>query len=158
MRLFRYIYILVFVVWTGVSAYAFPQTKQTSAWTTTPQTNKDVRPSYQFRSTSTYTSVVGDKNIFFTSKQEDNTPAIIGNIPYPSMAYTTSGSRPLYAGPKRAYRGGGMDDEEDDDDPWGDPMGSVDTPVGEPWVLLLMALVFLIAKNGRFRCKNAQKE
>ena len=25
-------------------------------------------------------------------------------------------------------------------------------------LLLLMALVFLIAKNGRFRCKNAQKE
>ena len=145
MRLFRYIYILVFVVWTGVSAYAFPQSKQPSAWTTTPQTSKDVRPSYQFRSTSTYTSVVGDKHIFFTSKQEANTPAIIGNIPYPSMAYTTSGSRPLYAGPKRAYRGG-------------DPMGSVDTPVGEPWVLLLMALVFLIAKNGKFRCKNAQKE
>lgn len=154
MRLFRYIYILVFAIWTGVSAYAFPQAKQTSTWSITPKTSKDVRPSYQFRSTSTYTSVVGDKNIFFTSKQEDNTPAIIGNIPYPSMAYTTSGSRPLYAGPKRAYRG--MDD--DDDDPEGDPMGSFDTPVGEPWLLLLMALVFLIAKNGRFRYKNAQKE
>lgn len=152
MRLFRYIYILVFAVWIGVPVHAFPQLKQPSAWTTTPQTSKDVRPSYQFRSTSTYTSVVGDKNIFFTSKQEDNTPAIIGNIPYPSMAYTTSGSRPLYAGPKRAYRGG-----MDDDDPEGDPMGSFDTPVGEPWLLLLMALVFLIAKNGRFRCKNAQK-
>ena len=156
MRLFRYIYILVFAVWTGVSAYAFPQLKQPSAWTTTPQRSKDLRPSYQFRSTSTYTSVVGDKNIFFTSKQEDNTPAIIGNIPYPSMAYTTSGSRPLYAGPKRAYRGG-MDDEEEDD-PAGDPTGYIDTPVGEPWVLLLMALVLKIEKNGRFRCKNAQKE
>ncbi len=148
MRLFRYIYTLVFVVWTGVSAYAFPQSKQPSAWTTTPQTSKDVRPSYQFRSTSTYTSVVGDKNIFFTSKQEDNTPAIIGNIPYPSMAYTTSGSRPLYSGPNYARRSW---DEE------GEEIGLINTPVGEPWVLLLMALVFLIAKNGKFRCKNAQK-
>ena len=153
MRLFRYIYILVFAVWIGVPVHAFPQLKQPSAWTTTPQTSKDVRPSYQFRSTSTYTSVVGDKNIFFTSKQDDNTPAIIGNIPYPSMAYTTSGSRPLYSGP--LYSGPNYARRSWDEE--GEEIGLINTPVGEPWVLLLMALVFLIAKNGKFRCKNAQK-
>ena len=138
MRQMRYTCIIALLVWAGVSAFALPQTKQPSAWSTTYKTSKDLQPSYQFRSTSAYTSVVGEGNIFFTSKQEKNTPSIIGNIPYPSMAYASSGSKPLYSGPRRSPW---------DEDPTDDPVGAV--PVGEPWILLIMAILYMVYKKAK---------
>jgi len=139
MRRLRYTYLLIFIVWAGASAFALPQPKQPSAWSTTPKTSKDLQPSYQFRSTSAYKSVVGEGNIFFTKKQETNTPAIIGDIPYPSMATTTSGKHPLYSKPRRESA------NPWDEDPTGDPVGAV--PVGEPWVLILMAVLYIFYTN-----------
>ena len=78
---------------------------------------------YQFHSTSSYPSVVGTSNIFFI--EEATTPV---------------GSPTPYHAPHR-IRKGGIDDE--DDDPAGDPQGYIDTPVGEPWVLVLMAILYL---------------
>lgn len=105
-----------------------------SAWRTTPTLSEDIRPAYQFQSTSTFATTT-------------------------HVTVYTPGSGTPYGAPYRQFKGGDIDEEEDPEgDPSGDPQGYIDTPVGEPWVLLLMALVFLIAKNGRFRCKNAQKE
>ena len=97
-----------------------------SAWRTTPTLSEDIRPAYQFHSTSTF-------------------------APTTHVTVYTPGSGTPYGAPYRQSKGGGIDEEE------GDEVGLINTPVGEPWVLLLMALVFLIAKNGKFRCKNAQK-
>ena len=105
---------------------AYQPATQPSAWRTTPTLSEDIRPAYQFQSTSTF-------------------------APTTHVTVYTPGSGTPYGAPYR-QRKGGIDDEE------GDEVGLINTPVGEPWVLLLMALVFLIAKNGRFRCKNAQKE
>ncbi len=105
---------------------AYQPATQPSAWRTTPTLSEDIRPAYQFQSTSTFAT----------------TTHVTVYIP---------GSGTPYGAPYR-QRKGGIDDEE------GDEVGLINTPVGEPWVLLLMALVFLIAKNGKFRCKNAQKE
>ena len=105
---------------------AYQPATQPSAWRTTPTLSEDIRPAYQFQSTSTFATTT-------------------------HVTVYTPGSGTPYGAPYR-QRKGGIDDEE------GDEVGLINTPVGEPWVLLLMALVFLIAKNGRFRCKNAQKE
>ena len=105
---------------------AYQPATQPSAWRTTPTLSEDIRPAYQFQSTSTF-------------------------APTTHVTVYTPGSGTPYGAPYR-QRKGGIDDEE------GDEVGLINTPVGKPWVLLLMALVFLIAKNGRFRCKNAQKE
>jgi hypothetical protein len=40
-------------------------------------------------------------------------------------------------------RRGGMDDEEED--PEGDPVGTINTPVGEPLILLIFALLYFFA-------------
>lgn len=105
---------------------AYQPATQPSAWRTTPTLSEDIRPAYQFQSTSTFATTT-------------------------HVTVYTPGSGTPYGAPYR-QRKGGIDDEE------GDEVGLINTPVGEPWVLLLMALVFLIAKNGKFRCKNAQKE
>ena len=75
-----------------------------------------------FRSTSAYPSVVGESNIFF--KEKTTTPV---------------GSPTPYYTPFRVRKG--IDDEEDD--PQGDPQGYIDTPIGEPLILLFFALAFL---------------
>lgn len=82
-------------------------------------------PSYQFRSTSSCTSVVGASAIY----QPEVTPA--------------------FSAPSRPRRSG-----------WGDPeseneqeLGQVDTPIGEPIVLLLMALLYAV---GRYFAKRKQ--
>ena len=105
---------------------AYQPATQPSAWRTTPTLSEDIRPAYQFQSTSTFATTT-------------------------HVTVYTPGSGTPYGAPYR-QRKGGIDDEE------GDEVGLINTPVGEPWVLLLMALVFLIAENGKFRCKNAQKE
>ena len=105
---------------------AYQPATQPSAWRTTPTLSEDIRPAYQFQSTSTFATTT-------------------------HVTVYTPGSGTPYGAPYR-QRKGGIDDEE------GDEVGLINTPVGEPWVLVLMALVFLIAKNGKFRCKNAQKE
>ena len=110
---------------------AYQPATQPSAWRTTPTLSEDIRPAYQFQSTSTF-------------------------APTTHVTVYTPGSGTPYGAPYRQRKG--IDDEEEDPGGDGAEVGQIPTPVGEPWVLLLMALVFLIAKNGKFRCKNAQKE
>ena len=82
-----------------------------------------------FRSTSSCPSVVGNSNIF-----------------YSEGATTPVGSPTPYYVPSRV-RKGDMDDEEDD--PQGDPQGFIDTPVGEPLILLLLAFLYILYRRTR---------
>lgn len=81
-----------------------------------------------FRSTSTYQSVVGESNIF--SSEEATTP--VGS---PTPYYTPFRSRK------------GVDDED------GDEVGVIDTPIGEPLILLLFACAYIAyLAYHRYRC------
>jgi hypothetical protein len=73
-----------------------------------------MQPTYQFRSTSAYTPTMN------------------------TTVYTPGSSTPFGA-PTRPRR---SDIDEEEDDPSGDPTGYIDTPIGEPLVLLLMALLY----------------
>ena len=104
-----------------------------SAWALDMNTQQNSTfPSYQFQSTSSYTLVVGH-----TSYTAD---------PYnPSQA----------SGPARARKG----DPWDDTDPSGLGVGEVDdpAPIGEPWVLLLMAVLYIFyTKRKKIQEKFAQ--
>ncbi len=86
-----------------------------------------------FRSTSSCPSVVGNSNIFYS--EEATTPV---------------GSPTPYYAPSR-MRKGDMDEEEDD--PHGDPQGYIDTPIGEPLILLLFACAYIAyLAYHRYRC------
>lgn len=70
-----------------------------------------------FRSTSSYQSVVGNSNIF----------------------YSEEATAPVGSAPSRMRKG--VEDEE------GDEVGVIDTPVGEPFVLLLMSLLYFLIRK-----------
>lgn len=77
-----------------------------------------------FRSTSSCPSVVGNSNIF-----------------YSEGATTPVGSPTPYYTPFRSRKG--VDDEE------GDEVGVIDTPVGEPLILLLLAFLYILYRRTR---------
>lgn len=111
-------------------AVAYTQAALPSAWRSTPALSTDVQPNYQFRSTSTITPIVGQTSY-------------------------TAGSSDLKIG---QYRPGsirrGIDDEEDD--PTGDPIGLIDTPVGEIPLLMMLVMACLYAILTKKR-KKVQK-
>ena len=109
---------------------AFTQAQYPAAWHTTPTLSTDRQPAYQFRSTSSITPVVGQ------------------------TTYTSTASfNPVdQAVPKRIRRG--IDDEEED--PSGDPVGYLDTPVGEIPLLMMLVMACLYAILTKKR-KKVQK-
>lgn len=109
-------------------ALAYSQAQQPSAWRTTPVLSTDRQPAYQFRSTSPFTPIVGQ------------------------TSYTSTASyNPLEQSiPKNMRRG--IDDEEDD--PSGDPVGSIDTPIGDipfVWMVIMACLFAGITKKRKNR-------
>lgn len=78
-------------------------------------------PSYQFHTTSVYTSVV-----------ENPTFSPVAVDPYSSSS------------PHRSLRKAALEDDDDEDDPEGDPIGQIPdpAPIGEPLVLLLLAALY----------------
>lgn len=95
------------------------QVSAPAAWQRTPVMSEDVRPTCEFRSTSTYTPIVGPTS--YTS----------------TTVYTPGASNPYRA--KKDSWG----------DPTGDgdelPVGVLPvTPVGEPFILLLFAFLMSI--------------
>ena len=100
---------------------AMSQTTAPAAWRTTPTLSADIYPSYQFRSTSTYAPVVGTTSYLSTS----------------TTVYT-----PGTSGPNRAKK-------DVWDDPEDDAIATVDTPIGEPIILILFALAFILYKRKR---------
>ena len=98
------------------SVNAMSQASAPAAWQRTPVMSEDVRPNYEFRSTSSYAPVVGTTSYLSTS----------------TTVYT-----PGTSGPNRAKK-----------DVWDDPedneIATVDTPIGEPFILLLFAFLMSI--------------
>jgi len=115
-KLYRWLFAIWILISSETAAYAYTQAAPPSAWRTTPTLSTDMQPTYQFRSTSAYTPTMN------------------------TTVYTPGSSTP-FGGPNRLRRG--IDDEEEDD-PEGDPTGYIDTPVGEPFILLLMAMLYAL--------------
>ena len=98
---------------------AYQPATQPSAWRTTPTLSEDIRPAYQFQSTSTF-------------------------APTTHVTVYTPGSGTPYGAPTRPRRSG-IDDEEED--PEGEELGQIPTPIGSPLVLLLMAVLYIFYTN-----------
>lgn len=114
------IYILtvaVTVLCTAATAHA--QVAQPAAWSNTPTMSDDVRPSYNFQSTSSYAPIVGN------------------------ASYLSTGSGPV-SSPQRA-KSWDWKPWDSEGDPQTDPSGQLaQTPVGEPLILLLMAAIYAL--------------
>ena len=107
---------------------AYQPATQPSAWRTTPTLSTDRQMSYQFHSTSAFTPTTN------------------------TTVYAPGTSSPYGNKAKRARKG----DIDEEEDPEGDPQGYIDTPVGEPWVLVLMAILYLFyAKRKKIQEKFA---
>ena len=121
--------IVLLVFWIGLvsSAWAFDMNAQLS----TP-------PSYQFQSTSTCLSVVGNSTFTTTT------------VYAPGCSSPSGASRP-----RRSL----WDEEDEEGNPSGEGVGNVDTPVGEPMVLLLLALGYLLVKveSGKRKVERSSK-
>ena len=116
----RHIFKWLFALWMLCcigSVSAVSQVSAPAAWRTTPTLSADVYPSYQFRSTSSYAPVVGTTSYLSTS----------------TTVYTPGTSDPY-----RARRG------TIDETPTDEEIGFIDTPVGEPFILFLFALLMSI--------------
>ena len=112
----RHIFKWLFALWMLCcigSVNAASQVEAPAAWRTTPTLSADIYPSYQFRSTSTYAPVVGTTSYLATS---------------------TTVYKPGTSGPNRAKK-------DVWDDPEDDAIATVDTPIGEPFILLLFGLL-----------------
>lgn len=120
----RHMILWLIAVWMlcGIpTVHAVSRASQPSAWQTTVTLSNDIYPSYEFYSTSSITPIVGS---------------------------TSYHSGPCYA--PGAGHGGirrdtwGWDDPNEDDQPIGQkPV----VPVGEPLILLLFALLFIVYKR-----------
>lgn len=86
-------------------------------------------PTYRFHSTSAYTATVGSS-------------AYSSTISSPFAAYSPMGT----SRKAKAYN-----PWDEDDDPTGEELGVVNTPIGEPLILLLMALGYLLCVRSRTR-------
>ena len=120
----RHIFKWLFALWMLCcigSVNAASQVEAPAAWRTTPVMSEDVRPNYEFRSTSSYAPVVGTTSYLATS---------------------TTVYKPGTSGPNRAKK-------DSWDDPGDDAIGTVDTPIGEPIILILFALAFILYKKKR---------
>lgn len=121
MNNYTWIAMTVMLVWSVAlfSANTYNNKTDNSPFRYTLVQGKTAPNAMPFHSTSAYPSVVGESNIFF--KEETTTP--VGS---PTPYYTPFRSRK------------GVDDEE------GDEVGVVDTPIGEPFVLMIMAGMFMV--------------
>lgn len=103
----------------GISSVnAMPQASQPAASRTTPTLSADVTPEYRFRSTSTYAPIVGTTSYLSTS----------------TTVYTPGASEP-YRAKKDSWS------EEPTGEPTEEEIGFINTPVGEPFILLLFGLL-----------------
>lgn len=104
------------LLWGGllVPARAYTEASLPQTWQRTPVMSEDVRPTYEFRSTSSYTATSGR-----------------GSSVTVGAAYSSR--------PRRGYWNNGEWVADDDL-----PVGEVDDPipVGEPLVLLVLAMVY----------------
>lgn len=124
-RIYKWLIALWLLMSCQPALCAFQSATPPAAWRTTPTLSMDREMAYQFRSTSAFTPTTN------------------------TTVYAPGTSSPYGNTVKRA-RKGGIDDEED---PEGDEVGVVDTPVGEPLILILFAFAFFGFKY--YRRRNA---
>ena len=121
----RHIFKWLFALWMLCcigSVNAASQVQAPAAWRTTPVMSEDVHPNYEFRSTSSYAPVVGTTSYLATS----------------TTVYTPGASEP-YRAKKDSWSETPTDEE----------IGFIDTPIGEPLILLLFGLLFILYKRKR---------
>ena len=119
-HIFKWLFALWMLCCIG-SVNAASQVEAPAAWRTTPTLSADITPAYQFRSTSSYAPIVGTTSYLATS---------------------TTVYKPGTSGPNRAKK-------DVWDDPEDDAIATVDTPIGEPMILILFALAFILYKKKR---------
>ena len=124
-RIYKWLIALWLLMSCQPALCAFQSATPPAAWGTTPTLSMDREMAYQFRSTSAYTLTTN------------------------TTVYAPGTSSPYGNTVKRARKG--IDDEEED--PEGDPQGYIDTPVGEPLILILFAFAFFGFKY--YRRRNA---
>lgn len=106
--------------------WAYPQAKQPVEWQTRPVLSNERYPEYRFQSTSTLRPIVGQTS--YMASESYN--------PFQASS------------PKRVRKSSPWDDDPDDEDENNHPLGEVDNPlpIGEPFVLLLLALVYALTR------------
>lgn len=93
-----------------------------SAWRTKPVLSSDIQTEYQFRSTSTC-------------------PLIVGSTSY-TGTYTAT-NNPTASSSPRVRKGYWVDGEWIESPEDEQPIGVLDTPIGEPWILILLVGIYL---------------
>ena len=120
-KTYRRVMLMVLLMSAVLSAHAYQPVAAPAAWRTTPTMSEC--PAYQFRSTSSYTPIVGQRS------------------------YTATEVYSPVSGPYKVKK-----DWEDED-----PVGQWDTPVGEPLIMLVMAVALLIGKVMGDRLRVTEK-
>ena len=116
------------------SAATYQPATAPSTWSSTPTTSEDVRPSYQFHSTS-------------------STP-MMGSTRYSSTIYTPGATSPY--GPRKVkHNDPWSDDYDPEGNPRGEEIGQVDTPIGDitPWMVMAGICALIIYCRERKRKK-----
>ena len=119
-KTYRRVMLMVVLLSAVLSAHAYQPAAVPASWRTTP--TMSTCPTYQFRSTSSFTPIVGQTS--YTTTQ----------------VYSPGGP---YKAKKEGEEEWGYNPEEDGQD----PVGQWDTPVGEPLIMLVMALAMIIVKS-----------
>ena len=112
--------IILFIISLGylaASASSYPYTNQTVT-----------QPAYQFRSTSTYSSTLGNSSFATTTVYEPGCTS-------PTMSKVRRDYNPW------------SEEGNEEGDPTGLGVGNVDTPVGEPLIMLVFALLYVCYKR-----------
>ena len=122
-KTYRRVMLMVLLMSAVLSAHAYQPAAAPASWRTTPTMSEC--PAYQFRSTSSFTPIVGQRS------------------------YTATEVYSLVSGPHKVKK-----DWEDEED----PVGQWDTPVGEPLIMLVMAVALLMAKGLKAKRRKELKQ
>lgn len=123
-KTYRRVMLMVLLMSAVLSAHAYQPAAAPAAWRTTPTMSEC--PAYQFRSTSSFTPIVGQRS------------------------YTATEVYSPVSGPYKVKKD--WEDEEDQD-----PVGQWDTPVGEPLIMLVMAVALLLVKVRGLKTKRRKE-
>lgn len=119
-KVYRWLIALWLLIPGEYALCAYQPAMLPAAWHTKPVLSSDMKQEYQFHSTSTYPLIVG------TTSYTANDSLVIGQSP-------------------RVRKTGHWDEngewiESPEDE---NPIGVIDTPVGEPWVLILLVGMYM---------------
>jgi hypothetical protein len=128
--------LMVCMIWgCALSAMAFTSSAHSSIWSTQPTFSNDVRPSYQFRSTSSYTSSV-NTTVFEPMAESPYSRSRIPGV-----------RRDGYWTPDGEW-------VEDNSNPIGELPNLPTTPIGEPFILVGLAILYFLFRRARLKRKN----